>query len=45
MISLKYLKTLEEKDRIRDSMEELLEKYGKLNEKLKEHEGKGPEKK
>jgi len=26
-------------------MEELLEKYGKLNEKLKELQGKGPEKK
>jgi len=26
-------------------MEELLEKYAKLNEKLKELEGKGPEKK
>jgi len=26
-------------------MEEFLAKYGKLNEKLKEFEGKGPEKK
>ena len=34
----KYLKTLEEKDRIRDNMEELLEKYANLNERLKEVE-------
>jgi len=31
--------------RIRNSLKEFLEKYGKLNEKLKELEGKGPEKK